>query len=80
MEDKVKKICNDYAGAIVGRLYKIHDVLKNNNTLTDEQRFSLIKDLHKECVYEELRNIAYTISSSLKGYKVNKYKTYHPNT
>ena len=78
-KDFIKKTTTDYSKAIVGRILNQSDILKNDKTLTDKQRFELIVKFNRELIYEESRNLRNAITFYLEGRTYTKYPIYNPS-
>lgn len=80
MEKLIKQICQDYAVSLVGRTCKTVEILLDRKDLSERQKLELIKTLNKEAIYQETRNLDYSIKCAFKGLKSKSYKVYTPNT
>jgi len=78
-KDFIKKTTIDYSKAIVGRILNQSDILKNDKTLTDKQRFKLIVKFNRELIYEENRDLRNAITFYLEGRTYTKFPIYTPS-
>jgi hypothetical protein len=56
-----------HARSLVGRICKQNEILSNRNDLAELQKLSLLKDLCKELIYEEMRNLENQIKAYTEG-------------
>jgi hypothetical protein len=77
-KDFLKNLVNDHGRAIVGRLLNQIDILSNDKSLTEDQKFKLLKSLNKELIYEELRDFRMAIIFYNEGREYKKLPIYHP--
>lgn len=77
--DFTKKVCTDQARAVVGRVLNQYDILKNDKSLTDKQRFDALKAFNRELVYEQFRDLRNALIFYKEGRDYSKLNIYNPS-
>ena len=80
-EQKVKEIFREYSKAIVGRLCKNIETLQENCDKQSPQflALQLAKNLHKETIYQNLRDLELTLKFASQGKSLEKFNIYTPS-
>jgi len=78
-EKDLKKILSDTASATVGHLLKRIEVVYKNNSLHQEQKENLFKDIIREIIYENFRDINSKVKCYNYGLTFEKQEVYNPH-
>ncbi len=77
----LKKQCVTQAGVLVGRLCKQIEVMIDQKTTSKETKeaLALLKDLQKESIYQEFRDLREAVIFYTEGREHIKIPIYDPN-
>ena len=77
----LKKMCKDQAGVLVGRLCKQIEVIIGQESTSKETKetLSLLKDLQKESIYQEFRDLRESVIFYTEGRDHHKLPIYNPS-
>lgn len=76
----ISEICKDRSRSLVGKLCKKVEILQQEKDLSVDQLSSLFKNLAKETVYEEFRELRNTLIFYQEGRVYIKFEPYNPPT
>jgi len=77
-EKDLKKILSETASATVGHLLKRIEIIYKNKSLNQEQKENLFKDVIREIIYENFRDIGSKVKCYDYGLTYEKQEIYKP--
>ncbi len=77
-EKDLKKILSQTATATVGHLLKRIEVVYKNNSLNQEQKENLFRDIIREVIYENFRDVGSKVKCYNYGLTYEKQEIYKP--
>ena len=77
-EKDLKKILSDTASSTVGHLLKRIEIVYKNRNLNQEQKENLFKDVIREVIYENFRDVGSKVKCYHYGLTYEKQNLYNP--
>jgi len=77
-EKDLKKILSETASATVGHLLKRIEIIYKNDSLNQEQKEDLFKDVIREVIYENFRDVGSKVKCYDYGLTYEKREIYKP--
>jgi len=77
-EKDLKKILSETASATVGHLLKRIEIIYKNKSLNQEQKENLFKDVIREIIYENFRDVGSKVKCYDYGLTYEKREIYKP--
>ena len=74
----IKILCKQHAQDLVGRILSQKDILANDSSLTDKQRFENIVKFNREVIYQEYRTLANLLIFNREGREYKSLPIFDP--